>query len=56
MKEGRVIMNWNPIDKKWHPVRTRLRSMVETLYRFLSGEWLATLRLKDHYAEKRPPS
>jgi hypothetical protein len=46
-------MNWNPIDKKWHRVRTRLRSMVEAMYRALSGEWLAQLRLKDHYAEKR---
>jgi len=49
-------VNRNPIDTKWHRVRTRLRSMVETLYRALSGEWLAKLRLKNHYAEKRPPS
>jgi hypothetical protein len=37
-------------------VRDRLRSLVETLYRALSGEWLAKLRLKDHYAERRPSS
>jgi hypothetical protein len=47
-------MKWNPIDKKWHRVRTALRSMVESLYRALSWEWLAKLRLKDHYAERKP--
>jgi hypothetical protein len=49
-------MNWNPIDKPWHRLIAGLNSKYETFCRALAWDWLAKLRLKDHYAEKRRPS
>jgi hypothetical protein len=48
-------MNWNPIDRQWHRVRARLKSTYEILLAFAEG-WLAKLKLKDHYGERRASS
>jgi hypothetical protein len=45
-------MNWNRIERPWHRVRVGLKSTYEAVYGALSLDWLAKLRLRDHYAEK----
>ena len=49
-------MNWNQMKSQWPRVRAQLKSQVERLYGALKDDWLAKLRLRDHYAERRPPS
>jgi hypothetical protein len=49
-------MKWNRIKSLWPRTRGQLKSTWESFYGALNVEWLAKLRLKDHYAEKRPRS
>jgi hypothetical protein len=49
-------MNWNQITSQWLRMRELVKSTGADLYRALKEDWLAKLRLKDHYAERRPPS
>ena len=49
-------MIWNQIGSQWLRMRELVKSKRESLYRAVKDDWLAKLRLKDRYAEKRPPS
>jgi hypothetical protein len=49
-------MNWHPIDRQLHRVRAGLNANYEAFCRALAWDWLAKLRLKDHYPTGRRPS
>jgi hypothetical protein len=49
-------MNWNQVRGQWLRMRDLVKSTGESLYCALKADWLAKLRLKDHYAERRRPS
>ena len=42
-------MNWHSIDRQWHRVRAGLNAQYEAFCRALAWDWLAKLRLRDHY-------
>jgi hypothetical protein len=42
-------MNWYSIDRQWHRVRVGLNAQYEAFCCALEWEWLAKLRLRDHY-------
>jgi hypothetical protein len=49
-------MIWNQLGSQWLRITALVKSKRESLYRSLKEDWLAKLRLKDHYAEKLSPS
>jgi hypothetical protein len=49
-------MIWNQIRSRSLRMRELVKSKGQNLYRALKEDWLAKIRLKDHYAERRPPS
>jgi hypothetical protein len=44
-----MIMKLNPIDTLWLRAMAQLKAACKWAYRALSEDWLAKLRLKDHY-------
>jgi hypothetical protein len=46
-------MNWYSIDGQWHRVRVGLNAQYEAFCRALEWDWLAKLRLRDHYPAGR---
>lgn len=50
-KQG-VEVNWNQIATKWLGLTERLKAASTKLLGAIKGEWLAKLRLKDHYPKK----
>ena len=50
-KQG-VEVNRKQVATKWHGLTKRLKAAGARLYGALNGEWLAKLRLKDHYPNK----
>lgn len=44
-------MKWNAIDDRWHRLIAGLDAKYEAFCRGLAWDWLAKLRLKDHYGE-----
>ena len=49
-------MIWNQIRSQWLRMRELVKSKGKNLYCALKEDWIAKLRLKSHYAERRPPS
>jgi len=49
-------VNRNQIETRWLELAKRLKSTCAKLYGAVNGEWLAKLRLKDHYPSKRSRS
>jgi hypothetical protein len=43
------FMNRHSIDRQWHRVRAGLNAQYESFCRALAWDWLAKLRLRDHY-------
>jgi hypothetical protein len=54
--ERRIAMISNRIRSQWVRMNELVKSKGENLYRALKEDWLAKLRLKDHYSERRPRS
>ena len=52
--ESRMTMSWNQMRSQWSRMRALVKMKCESLYRALNEDWLAKLRLKDHYAERQP--
>ena len=46
-------MNWSPIAMWWNRITGGIRSICGRQYHALAADWLAKIRLKDHYAERR---
>jgi hypothetical protein len=46
-------MNRKQIETRWLRAMSGLKATWAKVQGTLSGEWLAKLRLKDHYAKKR---
>ena len=46
-------MNWYSIDGQWQRARVGLNAQYEAFCRALEWDWLAKLRLRDHYPAER---
>jgi hypothetical protein len=48
-------VNCDPLKGWWLRTTANWKAKGEPVYRAFKKNWNATLKLKDHYSEKRPP-